>query len=182
MEKEALRAEIRERDKEHSEEEQANWSQNITQALLSDARLCEDSTLMLYWNLSYEVNLSALAEVWIAESKTLCLPRIEGAFLKGFQISTWSRDLLERHERFGIWEPRADAVAVKLSDIDCVCVPGRAFDTQGYRLGHGHGFYDRFLGQVPRAYKIGICFKYQLLEKIPRKEHDIKMDRVISLT
>jgi 5-formyltetrahydrofolate cyclo-ligase len=128
------------------------------------------------------VDLSALAEFWIAKSKPLCLPRIDGSFLKVFQISAWSRDLLARNEIFGIWEPRADAVPVELSDIDCVCVPGLAFDAKGYRLGHGQGFYDRFLGQIPHTYKIGVCFKYHLREELPREDHDIKVDRVISLS
>jgi 5-formyltetrahydrofolate cyclo-ligase len=34
---------------------------------------------------------------------------------------------------------------VSAEDIDCVFVPLMSFDTRGYRVGYGKGFYDRYL-------------------------------------
>ena len=57
-----------------------------------------------------------------------------------------------------------------------------AFDRQLNRMGRGKGFYDRLLPKLGDAYKIGICFDFQLVESIECEEHDIKMNEVISNT
>ena len=54
-----------------------------------------------------------------------------------------------------------------------------SFDPQGNRLGRGKGYYDRFLAQVPQAYKIGVCFDFQKVELVPTDENDIQMNEVI---
>ena len=66
-----------------------------------------------------------------------------------------------------------------LREIDVVLVPGLAFDKRGYRIGYGKGFYDNFLKKV-NALKIGLCMDFQIVDKIPEKEWDIKMDAVIT--
>lgn len=44
------------------------------------------------------------------------------------------------------------------SEIDIIIVPMLCFDTKGYRVGYGKGFYDRFLMQLPKSTKIvGFC-------------------------
>ncbi|HSH38012.1 MAG TPA: 5-formyltetrahydrofolate cyclo-ligase [Chthoniobacterales bacterium] len=64
---------------------------------------------------------------------------------------------------------------------DLVLVPGLAFTPTGQRLGRGGGFYDRLLtGRAANAYKVGICFASQLLERIPTEEHDAVLDAVIT--
>ena len=64
-------------------------------------------------------------------------------------------------------------------NIDVAVVPGMSFDDNGNRLGRGKGYYDRFLKQIPQAYKIGICFNFQKVKAVPTEETDIKMDEVI---
>ena len=57
-------------------------------------------------------------------------------------------------------------------------IPCVGADKEGHRLGHGAGFYDRFL-RGTRFPKIMICYRKLLLDKVPIEEHDIFMDRVI---
>ncbi len=64
---------------------------------------------------------------------------------------------------------------------DFVLVPGLAFSRNGYRLGRGGGFYDRLLaGRARDAVKVGVGFELQLTDDIPRAEHDVILDRVIT--
>jgi len=62
---------------------------------------------------------------------------------------------------------------------DVIIVPGLAFDQSGYRLGYGAGYYDHFLAEHPKAFKIGLCYPFQVIEKVPVETHDIKVDHVI---
>ena len=57
-------------------------------------------------------------------------------------------------------------------------VPGTAFDVRGGRLGQGGGYYDRFLPRT-RAYRIGVCHDFSLLERLPLQAHDQNMDAVV---
>ena len=82
---------------------------------------------------------------------------------------------------FGVAEPLHDAPLIV---PDALLVPGLAFDSQGGRLGYGGGFYDRTiaaLGEQGRApVTIGICFKEQMLEAVPREAHDRRVDCILS--
>ena len=71
---------------------------------------------------------------------------------------------------------------VPLALIDIIVVPGQAFDRQGFRVGRGRGFYDRFLAQQDiQALRCGLCFREQVLaEGIPAEPHDMPMDLVIT--
>lgn len=81
--------------------------------------------------------------------------------------------------KFKIPEPESPEEFPK-EKIDFVIVPGVAFDKNGYRLGYGKGYYDRFLeGTTP--FKLGVCQREFFLEEIPHGKFDVKMDDVIVL-
>ena len=81
---------------------------------------------------------------------------------------------------YGLLEPTGELFTV-YDTIDVAIVPGMAFDAEGYRLGRGKGYYDRFLARVPYLYKIGLCFSWQMVDKVPHDKHDIVMDEVIRI-
>ncbi len=65
-------------------------------------------------------------------------------------------DLL--YNSFGIAEP-AGGIIIDPGEIDLVIVPLLAFDKQGYRVGYGKGYYDKFLSQCREdIIKIGLSF------------------------
>lgn len=63
--------------------------------------------------------------------------------------------------------------------LDFIIVPGLAFDSENYRLGYGGGYYDNFLIGHPEAYKVGIFYPFQKVDKVPIEEHDFKLDYMI---
>ena len=81
----------------------------------------------------------------------------------------------------GVREPVTGTV-VPLGLIDMIVVPGLAFDRQGYRVGRGKGFYDRFLAQREiQALRCGLCFHEQLLTAaIPVEPHDMPMNLLVT--
>ena len=66
-------------------------------------------------------------------------------------------------------------------EIDLIVMPGVAFDRNGHRLGHGGGYYDRFLktmySKIPR---IALAFDFQILPKIPREIWDVPVDEIMT--
>lgn len=85
---------------------------------------------------------------------------------------------------WGISEPdETQASICPLDQIDLVLVPLLACDKQGYRVGYGKGFYDRFLAQCPQALKVGCSLAELLPEPITDiAPHDIRLDYCITPT
>ena len=63
--------------------------------------------------------------------------------------------------------------------IDLVLVPGVVFDEKGYRIGHGLGYYDKFLKKL-RATRIGLAFDFQVVKEVPHLEYDQRMDIIVT--
>jgi 5-formyltetrahydrofolate cyclo-ligase len=69
---------------------------------------------------------------------------------------------------------------IPLEEIDVVLVPCVGFDEAGMRLGHGGGYYDRYLPRCPHATKILVAFEAQRLDAVCAGEHDVAMDFVVT--
>lgn len=67
------------------------------------------------------------------------------------------------------------------STVDVVLVPGLAFTADGWRLGQGGGWYDRFLPMLrPDAVKVGVAFAAQIATALPVEPHDVAVDVVVT--
>ena len=78
---------------------------------------------------------------------------------------------------YNILEPKK-CRKCNLDDIDLIIVPGIVFDKQNNRIGYGGGFYDELLKRC-KCLKIGIAFDFQIVDKIPADDRDIKVDKVV---
>ena len=63
--------------------------------------------------------------------------------------------------------------------FDFILVPGVAFSPNGYRLGRGKGYYDKFLSKYTNLFTVGVCFREQFYLDIPTEPHDIPMHKVL---
>jgi 5-formyltetrahydrofolate cyclo-ligase len=78
-------------------------------------------------------------------------------------------------------QTQSNQLSDKEQMYDAVIVPTLGFDSNGFRLGWGGGFYDKFLATQERAIKIGLCFETGHIKKlIPVEPHDIKLDFVVT--
>ena len=113
---------------------------------------------------------------WLGEDppadKLLAFPRIsESGALLFFSGSVFEAGAL------GVSEP-VDGTAAPPPDL--VVVPGLAFDLAGARLGRGKGYYDRWLQANPAVRTLGVCFKCQMLERIPAEPHDVCVNAILT--
>ncbi len=175
--KQQLRKDIRQRKQQYSLEQREVWSKEIEQKLLDHPRLQTARVVMLYYALPDEVDTRHLVNTLLKEGKTVVLPKcIDKEHIEPRQY-TGPDDLAEGI--YNLLEPVGKPYDA-LGDIEQIIVPGMSFDSKGHRLGRGRGYYDRFLAQVPQAYKIGVCFDFQRVEQVPVDENDQVMDEVLS--
>lgn len=143
------------------------WEQLETLPAFLDA-----STVLLYWSTPSELPTHDFVKKW-AQTKTILLPSVKGKkmYLKKF-ISVEEME----HGEYRLREPKTE---IYRGSVDLAIIPGIAFDTKRNRMGRGKGYYDRFLSsQNLEAY--GVCYDFQLLEKVPTHRNDIRLDKIIT--
>ena len=173
MTKQELRQAIRRQKQMFS----GNDASETLRQLRQHPRLINADTLLLYSALQDEVPTQSLLDELVAQGKTVLLPRVVSDTDMELRQYTGLQDL--QVGAFGILEPTGK-LFTDYEKIDVAVVPGMAFDKKGHRLGRGKGYYDRFLRLLPKTYKIGICFSWQLVDNVPTDEHDILMDHILS--
>lgn len=126
--------------------------------------------ILIFYPMKNEINLLEL----LNDDKNFYLPKVCGdklfvcPFLKG--------DKLEK-SCFNTEEPCTNPVNPNI--LDLVFLPALIADREGYRLGYGGGFYDRFLSENPSVLSVLPIAKELYVEKLPREEFDRKADIVI---
>ena len=126
-----------------------------------------------------EVDTHRLIHACWRAGKKLALPKCldERGKMAFFLVSSWA-DLAVG--RFSLWEPDPERCPPVTDWADSVCiVPGFSFDRDGYRLGFGKGYYDRFLSGYSGV-KIGLCYHRCLAYRLPRGRYDVPVDYLIT--
>jgi 5-formyltetrahydrofolate cyclo-ligase len=127
----------------------SDWEEDslkVLKNLLTLSWLFDYNVFMLYYPHRREVDTKPIINHLLNLSKIVLLPKVKGPDILPIQI----HDLENLYIGYGgIKEPRGNVYEGK---IDVVIVPAVAFDIQGYRLGYGKGYYDRFLPKIEASY------------------------------
>jgi len=175
--KEALRAEMRKKRDSMTVQEAAEQSKIICEKVAGLDKFKTARTVALYIPKGSEVDVKRLITKAIVDKEVLVpithaeTDQHEIEFVK---FTTFD-DL--KSARFGILEPKTKTKPNHEPDV--VVVPGLAFDLDLHRLGYGKGYYDKLFARL-KTFKIGVCFDFQIVDKIPRHEHDQRLDLVVS--
>lgn len=139
----------------------------------------DSHTVMVYMALPQEVQTGHIIARARQLQKCVVVPVVRGHELVAVALGDDPAQL--RRGRFGILEPYGFQTVVQPDEIGCIVVPGIAFDSRGGRLGFGRGYYDRFLGQLPRTtYRCGLAFGIQIVACVPQEPHDIRMHGIVT--
>ena len=136
--------------------------------------------LLLYFPTRSEPDLTALAHLAWRDGKQVAFPisRTDSLTLD-FRIV---RDLDELAAgAYGISEPRESAPMAALTERTLCVVPALAVDRDGYRLGYGKGYYDRFLSSFVGRSLVAIHSSL-VCERLPRNDTDIPLTTIITET
>ncbi len=151
--------------------------QRITDTLLGLEEWKAAKTVFLYLSVGKEPDTHALlARAW-QQKKRVAVPRC----LKGWVMEAREITSLEGlvPKSFGILEPDDSFPLVLPTEIDLVVAPCVAADRSLHRLGHGAGYYDRYLPRV-RCPVLCLCRGVFLLGQVPTDELDVAVDGVIT--
>ncbi len=125
--------------------------------------------VFLYLSVRREADTRRLIRRLLEEGKTVALP----VSLSGGEMF-FARYLpggLTEGSVVPIPEPDADAPRLEPQDGDLILVPALTFDLEGYRLGQGGGYYDRFLS-AHDLFSVGLARDALLMREVPREAHD----------
>ena len=179
----ALKRELRKRSlafrRALSAEERASYSAAIMGRLLSLKAVKQARTIFAYAAMEDEVQTEALISSLLEMGKRVALPLITGKRTME-AVLVPAMDALE-YGAYHILTVREDRrVVLPPQEIDCVLVPGVAFDMDGTRLGMGGGYYDVFLPKIPCAVKIAMAYSCQIVESVPKLSHDCGVDWIVT--
>jgi 5-formyltetrahydrofolate cyclo-ligase len=134
----------------------------------------------LYCARAGEVPTERIRRAYLAAGARLFYPRVTGkgtvAFYPHQDGDGWEAG------PYGIPEPPIrEGVEPRLSGWDIIVVPGLAFDRRGNRLGHGFGYYDRFLGGQPEGVpRVGLAWAGQLVPGVPVDAWDVPVHALVT--
>lgn len=114
------------------------------------------------------------------DGKRVAVPRcIDGTCEMAFYYITNLKQLAPGS--FGVLEPKPEQCQPLEGDGQgSVClVPGMAFDCEGFRLGYGKGYYDRFLSGY-RGFTVGMCYSKCVRWSLPRSKYDKPVDMLVT--
>ena len=179
MEKKSLRGEIKKRLELLSNEEKELYSRRIASKLYGLPIWKEAKTIGITISRGNEVDTYPIIEHAWRESKRVCVPK---CYPDKKQMEFREIHSFEQLETvyFGLLEP-IELITKKIfpAEIDLMIVPGVCFAKDGYRIGYGGGYYDRYLQHFSHS-TVALAYNVQLVEKIPVEKHDIPVQMIIT--
>lgn len=134
----------------------AQMEERMAEYLLGSALYRQADMLLCYAASGSEISVTRIAEDALLQGKTVCFPKCTDAdgHMQFYRVEALSQLV---PGMYGILEPEEGCAVQTAFAADTLClVPGLAFDANGYRLGYGKGYYDRFLAAFDGIFA-GIC-------------------------
>ena len=172
--KSELRKQVLHEMKAISQEQKQFIDQALTEQLLQHPFYQEAKVIATYLSFPHEFQTQELIEQALKDGKKVLIPK---TYPKGrMDFVVYNPQQLVKTS-FGLLEPQGDLEVVDASQIDLIHVPGLAFTTEGYRIGYGGGYYDRYLKHFS-GNTLSTVYPCQIRDFIP-EDHDIPVQEVL---
>ena len=169
-----LRKKILQEMKALSQEQKQAVDRALTDRLLQHPFYQEAKTIATYLSFPHEFQTQELIKQALKEGKKVLIPK---TYPKGrMEFVVYNPQQLVKTS-FGLLEPKGDLEVVDPSQIDLIHVPGLAFTTEGYRIGYGGGYYDRYLENFA-GHTTSTIYPCQIQE-FNLEDHDIPVQEVL---
>lgn len=148
-------------------------SEKIIKKIFLIPEYSQCKNILSYYPLKYEVNTK---DLFNDKTKNWFLPRVNG---DNIDICSYVETSLQTG-KFNIQEPQTEVIN-DLKPVDMIIIPAVAADRNGYRLGWGKGYYDRFLSSLGHnPCKVVLVFSNLLFDTVYPENHDEKSDIIIT--
>ena len=151
----------------------------MTTAFLALPEVEAARTILLFYGVGREPDTTGVLTELLRRGKAVALPRCLPGRQMEARLVTGRSDL--RPGAFHIPEPDENCPVVNRDDIDLILVPNLCCDKLGYRLGHGGGYYDRYLAGYAGS-TVALCPRAWLQEELPRDAYDLPVGLVLTDT
>ena len=169
-----LRKKILQEMKAISQEQKQAMDQVLTERFLQHPFYQEAKTIATYLSFPHEFQTQELIEQALKDGKKVLIPK---TYPKGrMEFVVYNPQQLAKTS-FGLLEPKGDLEVVDPSQIDLIHVPGLAFTREGYRIGYGGGYYDRYLEHFA-GHTMSTIYPCQVQE-FNSEDHDIAVQEVL---
>ena len=172
--KSELRKQVLHEMKAISQEQKQFIDQTLTDQFLKHPFYQEAKVIASYLSFPHEFQTQGLIEQALKDGKKVLIPK---TYPKGrMDFVVYNPQQLVKTS-FGLLEPQGDLEVVDASQIDLIHVPGLAFTTEGYRIGYGGGYYDRYLKHIT-GHTLSTIYPCQIQDFSP-ENHDIPVQEVL---
>jgi 5-formyltetrahydrofolate cyclo-ligase len=183
LQKDTIRRRMRAALRRMPPEDRRVHSEAIQNHVLALPAWQQAQTIMLYMSMPYEVATDKLIRHLREAGRSFVVPKCQDGHILPCRIRDPETDLVPNS--WGLREPKPEALTgAAPARPDFILVPGIAFDRQGNRIGHGGGYYDRFLSRwpedTPHPYILPVAFSRQVIEQCPREPFDYKFSRLLT--
>lgn len=172
--KSELRKQVLHEMKDLPREQKQAMDQALTDQFLEHPFYQEAKIIATYLSFPHEFQTQELIEQALKDGKKVLIPK---TYPKGRMEFVVYRPQQLVKTSFGLLEPQGDLEVVDASQIDLIHVPGLVFTTEGYRIGYGGGYYDRYL-EHSSGHTLSTVYPCQIQDFIPEK-HDIPVQEVL---
>ncbi len=159
-----------------SRNQRHNVQNTVIETLRAQVPLTPLTCIGFYWPIKAEIDLRKLVTHFLQAGAQAALPVVVE---KASPVEFWNWQPGTPMQT-GIWNIPIPKQRQPLQPT-VLLIPLVGFDTQGFRLGYGGGYYDRTLEQLtPTPLKIGIGFEMARVPSIHPQAHDIPMDLIVT--
>jgi 5-formyltetrahydrofolate cyclo-ligase len=189
IEKELLRKEIRARLNATSEEYRSKASAAISLNVLTMPEVRDSKTILAYCSVGKEPATLALISKLLEAGKRVCLPLCVDLDEEGHRtgiVDAMEARVIKSFDdlvpgAYGIPEPSTDTELMLPEYVDLIILPCISCDRNCNRIGHGAGYYDKYLSKVRMdCFTVAMCFEEVLSDEIPTEPHDRPVDAVVT--
>ena len=172
--KSKLRKQVLQEMKTLSQEQKQAMDRALTERFLKHPFYQEAKTIATYLSFPHEFQTQELIEQALKDGKKVLIPK---TYPKGrMEFVVYNPQQLVKTS-FGLLEPQGDLEVVEPSQIDLIHVPGLAFTREGYRIGYGGGYYDRYLEHFA-GQSLSTIYPCQI-QDFNSEDHDIAVQEVL---